>query len=121
LEAHPLPPSIEDLLFPGVWFLGPIAFLVGIVVFLILWLMKKIKLAEESLEFLYSVVGWGFGGLGIASAIVIAESAYYSSPQGPFSIIFLDGPLGAGVGTVVGLVFWLSDNADNIGWKIVGK
>ena len=88
-------------------FLAPIAFLLNVIIFLILGLSKKIKLADEIFDFLCSVVGWAFGGLGIAAIIIIAISAYYASPQGPFSIIFLDGPLGAGVGTLVGFVMWL--------------
>ena len=35
------------------------------------------------------VAGWALGGVGIASLIVIAISAYYNGPQGPFPIIFL--------------------------------
>jgi hypothetical protein len=57
--------------------------------------------------------------VGIASVIIIAISAYDESPQGPFSIIFLDGPLGAGVGTVVGFFMWLCKKWENIQWKMV--
>lgn len=115
LEAHPPPPNVEDYLVMGMWFLAPVAFLFSVIVFLILGLSKKINLAEQSFDFLCSVVGWTLGGVGIASVIIIAISAYYDSPQGPFSIIFLDGPLGAGVGTVVGFFMWLSKNRKNIG------
>ena len=108
LEAHPPPPTVEGYLVMGVWFLAPVAFFLNVIVFLILGLLKKINLAEQSFDFFCSVIGWALIGLGIASAIIITISAYYDSPQGPFSIIFLDGPLGVGVGTVVGFVMWLS-------------
>jgi len=100
-------PDIINYLWMGILFLVPVAFLLSVIVFLILGLLKKIKLAEQTFDFLCSVAGWALGGGGIASLIAIAIRAYYNSPQGPFSIIFLDGPLGAGVGTVVGFVMWL--------------
>jgi hypothetical protein len=105
-------------LWMAILFLAPVAFLLSVVVFLILGLWKKISLAEQAFDFLCSVVGWTLAGLGIASVIIVAISAYYHSSQGPFSIIFLDGPLGAGVGTVVGFFLWLSKNGKNIGWEI---
>jgi hypothetical protein len=114
LEFHPPPPSIENYLYSQVLFLTPRALLSSVLVFLILALLKKIKVAEQLLSFFCSIVGWTFGGLGIASVIVIACTAYYNSSQGPFSIIFLDGPLGAGVGTVVGLVMWLLKIRSNV-------
>jgi len=108
LEAHPPSPDVEDNMMLGIWFLTPIAFFLSVVVFLTLGLLKKINLAEQLFDFLCSVIGWALGGFGIASAIIIAGSAYYNSSQGPLSIIFIDGPLGVGVGTVVGFVMWLS-------------
>jgi hypothetical protein len=108
LEAHPPPVAIESYLIMGAWFLTPIAFLLSVLTFLFLGLFRKINLGEQTFAFLCSTIGWALGGIGIASLIVIAISAYYQSPQGPFSIIFLDGPLGAGVGTIVGFVIWLS-------------
>jgi hypothetical protein len=107
LEAHPPPQNVEFYLISGVWFLAPVAFFLSIIALLSLALFKKIRLAEQSFDFFCSVVGWTLGGLGIAAIIIIVVSVYYDSPQGPFSIIFLDGPLGAGVGTVVGFVMWL--------------
>jgi hypothetical protein len=113
LEAYPPPQNVEGYMMTGIWLLAPVAFFLSVVVFLILGLLKKINLAEQSFDFLCSVIGWALGGLGIASVIIIAISAYYDSPQGPFSIIFLDGPLGVGVGTVVGFVMWLSNVGQN--------
>ena len=109
LEAYPLEPRVEDFLWENILLLAPRTFVIGIVVFLILVLTKKIKVSEQGFAFLGSVIGWTLVGFGIASVIVIACSAYYQSPQGPFSIIFLDGPLGAGLGAVLGLIFWLLD------------
>jgi hypothetical protein len=120
LESYVYSSAIINWLWMGILFLAPVAFLLSVVVFLILGLWKKISLAEQAFDFLCSVVGWTLAGLGIASVIIIAISAYYDSPQGPFSIIFLDGPLGAGVGTVVGFFMWLSKNGENIGWEMAG-
>ncbi|PYJ69642.1 MAG: hypothetical protein DME76_08325 [Verrucomicrobia bacterium] len=117
LEAHPPSPPLEDYLVMGIWVLVPMAFLLSIIVFLILGLLKKIRLAEQFFDFFCSVFGWALGGLGIASAVVIAISAYYASPQGPFSIIFLDGPLGVGLGTLVGFVMWLLKIKDEGKWN----
>jgi len=88
-------------------FLAPTAFLLSLIIFLIIAISTKLNVTDQFFKFLCSVVAWASGGLGIASVIIIAISAYYASPQGPFSIIFLDGPLGAGIGTVVGFVMWL--------------
>jgi hypothetical protein len=118
LEVHSPPPDVEKLLFMVAWFLAPISFFVSIGIFLILALMQKISLSEQLSDFLCSIIGWSLAGLGIASVIVIAVSAYYNSSQGPFSIVFLDGPLGVGVGTVVGFFMWLSKNGKNIGWQM---
>lgn len=107
LESHPPPPNIEDSLVIGIWLLTPVAFVLSIVAFLTLGLLKAINLREESLGYLRSLVGWTLGGFGIASIIIVAISLYYDSPQAPFSIIFLDGPLGAGLGTIVGFIMWL--------------
>jgi hypothetical protein len=120
LESYIYSSEIINYLWMGILFLAPVAFLCSVIIFLILGLLKKINLAEQSFDLLSSVVGWALGGLGIASVIIFAISAYYYSPQGPFSIIFLDGPLGAGVGTVVGFFMWLSKNAKNIGWEMAG-
>ena len=116
LEFYIYSPAIINNLWLGILSLAPIAFLLSIVIFLFLGVSKKIKMIDEIFDFLCSVVGWAFAGLGIASVIVIAISAYYASPQGPFSIIFLDGPLGAGLGTIVGFALWLlriSDSGNN--------
>ena len=113
LEAHPPPPNVEDYLYMGIWFLAPVAFVLSVIVFLILGLLKKIKLAEQSFDFLCSVVGWALGGIGIASVIIFAISAYNHGSQAPFALIFFDGPLGAGVGTVVGFVMWLLKVGEN--------
>jgi hypothetical protein len=78
----------------------------SLIIFLIIAISTKLNVTDQFFKFLCSVA-WALGGLGIASVIIIAISAYYASPQGPFSIIFLDGPLGAGIGTVVGFVMWL--------------
>ena len=107
LEAYPPPQKIEFYFVPGVWFLAPVALFLSIIVFLGLSLLKKIRMGEQFIDFLCSVVGWTLGGFGIATMIIIVISVYYDSLQGPFSIIFLDGPLGAGVGTFVGFVMWL--------------
>jgi len=103
----------------GILSLAPVAFLLSVIVFLSLGLLKQIKLAEQTFDFLSSIVGWALSGLVIAAAIIIAISAYYESPQGPFSIIFLDGPLGVGVGTLVGFVMWLLRLRDTEVSKIV--
>jgi len=87
-------------------FLAPTAFLLSLIIFLIIAISTKLNVTDQFFKFLCSVVGWVSGGLGIASVIIIAISAYDDSPQGTFSIIFLDGPLGAGIGTVVGFVMW---------------
>lgn len=108
LEAHPPPQNIEFYLITGVWLLAPVAFFLSGLVLLSLALLRKIRLAEQSFNFLCSVIGWTFGGFGIATIIIFVISVYYDSPQGSFSIIFLDGPLGAGVGTVVGFIMWFS-------------
>jgi len=100
----------------GILSLAPVAFLLSVIVFLSLGLLKQIKLAEQTFDFLSSIVGWALSGLVIAAAIIIAISAYY---QGPFSIIFLDGPLGVGVGTLVGFVIWLLRLRDTEMSKIV--
>jgi hypothetical protein len=113
-------PAIGFDLMMAILFLAPIAFLLSVIVFLLLGLLGKISLAKQSFDFLCSVIGWGLGGLGIASVIIFVVSMYYNSPQGPFSIIFLDGPLGAGVGTIVGFFMWLSKNGRNIGWEMTG-
>ena len=118
LESHPLPPALEVYLFPLAWFLAPVTFLVSFVVFLMLVLTKKLQLSEQVLPYVIAIVGWAFAGLGIAAVIVVAGSAYYRSPQGPFSIVFLDGPLGAGVGTIVGFLVWLATIGKYIGWEI---
>jgi hypothetical protein len=107
LEVYIHSSDIVNYLWMGILFLAPVAFLVSVILFLIFGLTKRINLADQTFDFLCSVVGWTFGGFGIASIIVMAISLYYDSPQGPFSIIFLDGPLGLGVGTVVGFVMWL--------------
>lgn len=107
LEFYIYSPDIISNLWLGILLLAPIAFLVSVSIFLILALTKKINLAGQIFEFLRSVVGWALCGLGIATIIIIAISAYYASSQGPFSIIFLDGPLGAGVGMIVGFIMWL--------------
>jgi hypothetical protein len=113
LEGHPPPPNIEGHLIVGAWLLTPVAFLVSMIIFLGLGLLKKTTLSTQIFDFLWSVIGWTVAGFGIASVIIIGISAYYNSPQGPFSIIFLDGPLGAGVGTVVGFIMWLANNGKN--------
>ena len=107
LEAHPPPVNVEFYLIIGMWLLTPIVFVSSIIIFLVLAFSKKIDLASQSFEFMCSLFWWTLGGLGIASIIIIAGSAYYASPQGPLSIIFLDGPLGAGVGMIVGFIMWL--------------
>ena len=111
--------GIDFDLMMAIWYLVPIAFASSMIIFLILGLLKKIKLAEQVFDFLCSVVGWALGGIGIASVIVIAISAYYASAQGPFAIIFFDGPLGAGVGTFVGLFMWLLKVRDNLSSEMV--
>ena len=107
LEAHPPPRNVEFYMIIGIWALAPAAFLVSVIIYLFLGLSKIINLAEQYLNFLFSIFGWALGGLAIASLIIISGSAYYASPQGPFSIIFFDGPLGTGVGIIVGVIMWL--------------
>ena len=119
LEFYIYSPDIINYLWMGILSLAPVAFLLSVIVFLSLGLLKQIKLAEQTFDFLSSIVGWALSGLVIAAAIIIAISAYYESPQGPFSIIFLDGPLGVGVGTLVGFVMWLSRRRDTEMSKIV--
>ena len=104
---YTLPQNVEYYFIIGIWLLVPFMLLLSVVVFLSLAALKKIKLAEQSFGFVFSLFGWALGGVAIASVIVIAITAYYSSSQGPFAIIFFDGPLGAGVGMIVGLVMWL--------------
>ena len=113
LEFYISSPDIINYLWMGILFLAPVAFLLSVIVFLILGLLKKIKLAEQSFDFLCSVVGWVLGGIGIASVIIFAISAYTHGSQAPFALIFFDGPLGAGVGTVVGFVMWLLKVGEN--------
>ena len=113
LDVYVNSPAVIDFLIMGIWFLAPVAFLLSIIVFLILGLLKKIKLAEQSFDFLCSVVGWALGGVGIASVIIFVISAYTHGSQSPFALIFFDGPLGAGVGTVVGFVMWLLKVGEN--------
>jgi len=119
LEFYIYSPDIINYLWMGILSLAPVAFLLSVIVFLSLGLLKQIKLAEQTFDFLSSIVGWALSGLVIAAAIIIAISAYYESPQGPFSIIFLDGPLGVGVGTLVGFVMWLLRLRDTEMSKIV--
>jgi ABC-type Fe3+ transport system permease subunit len=119
LEFYIYSPDIINYLWMGILSLAPVAFLLSVIVFLSLGLLKQIKLAEQTFDFLSSIVGWALSGLVIAAAIIIAISAYYESPQGPFSIIFLDGPLGVGVGTLVGFVMWLLRLRDTEVSKIV--
>jgi len=107
LEAHPPPVNVEFYMIIGIWSLAPIMLLVSLVVFVFLGISKKINLADNLFDFLFCIFGWALSGLLIASLIIILGSAYYASPQGPFSIIFIDGPLGVGVGTVFGLLMWL--------------
>ena len=75
-------------------------------VFLALAFTGTIKPAKEWDAFLVSVLRWAIAGIGIAFVVIIAITAYYNSPQGPLALI-LDGPLGAAVGIIVGLVFWI--------------
>ena len=75
LEAHPPPPTVEGYLVMGVWFLAPVAIFLSVFIFLILGFLKKINLAEQSFDFLCSVIGWTLSGFGIASAIIIGISA----------------------------------------------
>jgi len=91
----------------AMWFLAPLAFLLSVIVFVVLGLSKKIQLGAHFFDFLSSVLGWALAGIGIASLIIFVFSAYTWNSQAPFALIFLDGPLGAGVGTVVGFVMWL--------------
>ena len=84
------------------WFLAPVAFVLSVIAFLILGFTNKIKITAQLLAFLYSVCGWACAGLAIAFMIFLF-SVYTQGAQTPFAFIFLDGPLGAGVGTVAGL------------------
>src|SRR5689334_19812606 len=107
LDTYPLEPRIVDWLWWNILLLAPRTFVIGIVAFLVLILTKRIRVSEQGFAFLISLFGWTLTGFAIASVIVIACSLYYQSPQGPFSIIFLNGPLGAGLGELLGLIFWL--------------
>lgn len=114
LDAYWFLLGIDLDLMMVLWSLAPVGLAASMMTFLILWLLKKINPAEQMFDFLCSVVGWLFGGIGIAAVIIIAISAYYHSAQGPFALIFLDGPLGAGVGMFVGLFMWLLNVRDNL-------
>ena len=89
------------------WLLAPVAFLLSVIVFLILGFTNKIKITAQLLAFVYSVFGWACAGLGIALFIIFVFSVYTQGAQTPFAFIFFDGPLGAGVGTVVGFAMWV--------------
>jgi hypothetical protein len=91
----------------GMWLLAPVAFLLSLIGFLVLGFANKINFAADFFDFLCSILGWALAGIGIALVIIFVISAYTWGSQAPFAFILLDGPLGAGVGTIVGCALWL--------------
>ena len=53
---------------------------------------------------------WAFAGLGVAVIGVVVWTIATGNPQGPLTILFL-GPVGFGIGAVVGTGMWRLFNA----------
>ena len=100
------PKLIGDIYYEWMLALPFLSFSLSVLVFLVLGVSGNIKLGKEWVPFLGSVLLWSFAGVGIALVIIILLTAYFKSPEGPFALIS-DGPLGAAVGIIVGLLLWL--------------
>jgi hypothetical protein len=101
------PRSIGDIYYEWALLLPFFSFSLTALVLAVLAVSGNIRGASEWIQFLRSTLFWSFAGVGIAFGVIIGLTAYYSSPQGLFAFLLSDGPLGAAVGILVGLVFWL--------------
>jgi hypothetical protein len=98
--------GIQRVYLDIVFWLPSAALLVSLLVFLILVPLKRLKLMQQAIMSLGTIIAWALVGVAIAVLIVMTFTFIENSPQGPLAII-IDAPLGATVGILVGLVTYV--------------
>lgn len=77
------------------------------IVCLLLYLANRlITPSLEIKDFVGSLLMGGILGFGVSVIIVVAQTIFYQSPQGPLMLIYY-APAGFAVGEVFGVLLWL--------------